>query len=147
MNLWIFCNRRVEWIKRCGLENSDLEVNSNAHLCDQHFDDLQFIDPVLRSKLIRLAVPTVFNTCTQSLIEGEMSYLHYKAYKCKTDTTEYSVVLVLERFFGGGMPFHTNQLELGKRHYRFYSVSSLIPTGWCGRASHPQKIAAIPMGG
>ena len=24
---------------------------------------------------------------------------------------------VLERVFGGGMPFHTNQLELGKRHY------------------------------
>ena len=68
MNLWIFCNRREEWIKRCGLQNGDLGMNSHAHLCDQHFDDLQFIEPVLRNKLIRLAVPTVFN---QSLIGGE----------------------------------------------------------------------------
>ena len=39
------------------------------------------------------------------------------------------------------------EIQLPLKRFPDPCVSSLIPTGWCGRASHHQKLPLIPMGG
>ena len=44
----------------------------------------------------------------------------------KSPSASYPPPWVLEQVFGGRMPFHTNQLGLGKRHWNLETSSAVV---------------------
>ena len=114
--------------------------------CRQNDTAMYFFQGQLPSK--RCTILPLFQF---KIIEYIAIYRTYKIY-CNRMITKASIFKSpLGMSFTTPFPYMNygteTEIQLPLKRFSDSSVSSLIQTGWCGRASHHQKLAPIPMGG